>query len=78
MATNRLLIIDGVDFTASFSAALTMISNVGPGFGAVGPLFNFGFFSNFSKLVLSFTMLLGRLEIFPLLVLFSRSTWTRK
>ena len=70
--------LDGVDFTASFSAALTMISNVGPGFGAVGPLFNFGFFSNFSKLVLSFTMLLGRLEIFPLLVLLYPSLWRKR
>lgn len=70
--------LDGVDFTTSFSAALTTISNVGPGFGAVGPLFNFSFFSNFSKLVLSFTMLFGRLEIFPLLVLLYPALWRKR
>lgn len=70
--------LDGADFITAFSAALTMISNVGPGFGAVGPLFNFSLFSDISKLVLSFTMLLGRLEIFPLLVLLYPTLWQKR
>ena len=70
--------LDGVEFTASFTASLTAISNVGPGLGALGPTCNFGFLSDFSKLVLTLTMLLGRLEIMPLLVLLMPSVWRRK
>ena len=70
--------LDGVEFTASFTASLTAISNVGPGLGALGPTCNFGFLSDFSKLVLTLTMLLGRLEIMPLLVLMMPSVWRRK
>ena len=72
--------LDGVEFTAAsaFTASLTCISNVGPGFGALGPTCNFGFLSDFSKLVLTLTMLLGRLEIMPLLVLMMPSVWRRK
>ena len=68
---------DGLDVTISFTAALTCISNVGPGLGLVGPTGNFAVFSPTSKLVLSFAMLLGRLEIYPILILFARSTWKR-
>ena len=68
--------LDELDFTSAFTASLTCISNVGPGLGLVGP--NFGFLSPLSKLVLSFTMLLGRLEIMPLLVLFLPSVWRKK
>ena len=70
--------LDELDFTSSFTASLTCISNVGPGLGLVGPTCNFGFLSPLSKLVLSFTMLLGRLEIMPLLVLFFPSVWQKK
>ena len=70
--------LDGVEFTAAFTASLTAISNVGPGLGALGPTCNFGFLSNLSKLVLTLTMLLGRLEIMPLLVLMMPSVWRRK
>lgn len=70
--------LDNVDFITSFSSALTMISNVGPGFGAVGPLFNFSPLSNLSKVVLTFTMLFGRLEIFPLLVMLFPSMWKKR
>ena len=70
--------LDGVDFTSAFTASLTAISNVGPGLGALGPTCNFGFLSNLSKLVLTLTMLLGRLEIMPLLVLMMPSVWRRK
>ena len=70
--------LDELDFTSAFTASLTCISNVGPGLGLVGPTCNFGFLSPLSKLVLSFTMLLGRLEIMPLLVLFLPSVWRKK
>lgn len=69
--------LDGFSIGTNFSAALCTFNNIGPGFEAVGPMCNFAAYSNLSKLVLSLGMLLGRLEIFPILVLFSRSTWKR-
>ncbi|MBR2935207.1 MAG: TrkH family potassium uptake protein [Oscillospiraceae bacterium] len=68
---------DNFSFTTSFSAAFTCMSNVGPGLDIVGPAGNFAAFSGLSKLVLSSCMVIGRLEIFPILVLFSRSAWRR-
>ena len=68
---------DGVDLTTSLSAALTTISNVGPGFALIGPTCNFAFLSTLSKAVLTVTMLLGRLEIMPLLVLLFPSVWKK-
>ncbi len=65
------------DLTTHFSASLTCISNVGPGFSAVGPACNFAAYSGFSKLVLSVEMIAGRLEIFPVLLLFCPSTWKK-
>ena len=70
--------LDEVDLATSLSATITSISNVGPGLSLAGPTRNFAFFSAASKLALSFTMLLGRLEIMPLLVLFLPSVWRRK
>lgn len=64
-------------FFSNFSAALTCISNVGPAFEAVGPYASFAAYSPFSKVLLTFTMLLGRLEILPVLILFSPKTWQR-
>ena len=64
-------------FFTNFSAALTCISNVGPAFEAVGPYSSFASYSDFSTIVLTLTMLLGRLEILPVLILFSRHTWQR-
>ena len=69
--------LDGFSVTTNFSAALSCLNNMGPGFEAVGPTCNFADFSVLSKLVLCLDMLLGRLEIFPILVLLSRSTWKR-
>ena len=64
------------DLETNFTAALTCVSNVGPGFGAVvGPAGNFAGFSPFSKIVLSILMLAGRLEIYPILVLFHPALW---
>lgn len=65
-------------FFTNFTAALSCISNVGPGFEAVGPYSSFAAYSIFSKIVLIVTMLLGRLEILPVLILFSPKTWRRE
>ena len=69
--------LDGFSIGTNFSAVLCTFNNIGPGFEAVGPMCNFAAYSGLSKLVLSIGMLAGRLEIFPILVLFSRSTWKR-
>lgn len=67
---------DGHSFTTNFTAVLAAFNNIGPGLDAVGPTCNFGFFSDFSKYVLMFDMLAGRLELFPLLILFHHGTWS--
>lgn len=67
-----------VDLTTHFTASLTCISNVGPGFSLVGPACNFSAYSSFSKMVLSIEMIAGRLEIFPVILLFCPSTWRRR
>ena len=67
--------LDGFSVGTNFSAVLCTFNNIGPGLEAVGPTCNFSIYSPFSKLVLSWAMLAGRLEIFPMLVLFSGSTW---
>ena len=72
-----LISLDGFSIGTNISAVLACFNNIGPGLEAVGPTCNFSQFSDFSKLVLSMDMLAGRLEIFPILVLFSRSTWKR-
>ena len=64
-------------FFSNFSAALACISNVGPAFEAVGPYSSFAAYSYFSKILLTITMLLGRLEILPVLILFSKKTWQK-
>ena len=64
-------------FFSNFSATLACISNVGPAFEAVGPYASFAGYSGFSKVILTFTMLLGRLEILPVFILFSRRTWKK-
>ncbi len=73
-----LVSVDGFSFETSASAVLTCINNVGPGFDNVGPLGNFGEFSDFSTIVLTLNMLLGRLEIIPILILFSPRTWRKR
>ena len=67
--------IDGFSIGTNLSAVLACFNNIGPGFEAVGPMCNFASYSVSSKLVLIIDMLAGRLEIFPILVLLSRSTW---
>lgn len=70
-----LLSLDGFDLISTFTALAACINNIGPGLGMVGPTGNFGAFSPWAKLLLSFDMLAGRLEIFPMLLLFVPSTW---
>ena len=75
--SSLLLTVDNFDFTTTVTAVVTCINNVGPGLAAVGPVENFADFGDFSKLVLAANMLIGRLEIFPIIVLFMRSTWKK-
>ena len=70
--------LDGFSIGTNFSAVLACFNNIGPGMEAVGPTCNFSQFSDLSKLVLSWAMLAGRLEIFPILILFSRNTWRKR
>lgn len=71
------LTIFNLDFKSAFSAVATCLNNVGPGFDVVGPVSNFSSLSDISKLVLTFDMLAGRLEIFPILLLFAPSQWRK-
>lgn len=73
-----LLSFDGFDFTTNISAELACFNNIGPGLSLVGPMENYSLYSPFSKMLLSLNMLLGRLEIFPILVLFSPGAWRKK
>ena len=73
-----LLSLEGFDLITTFTALAACINNIGPGLEIVGPMGNFAAFSNLSKLLLSFNMLVGRLEIFPMLLLFAPSIWRRK
>lgn len=70
-----LVCLDHVDFNSGFTAVAATLNNIGPGLGQVGPICNFGFLSPLSKSVLIFDMLAGRLELFPLLILFAPRTW---
>ena len=69
--------IDNLDFTTNFTAVAATLNNIGPGLAKVGPTSNFSVFSDFSIFVLTFDMLIGRLEIFPMLILFSPYTWKK-
>lgn len=73
-----LLTLDGHDLVTNLTASIACISNIGPGLSLVGPMGNFAFYSVPAKLVLIFEMLLGRLEIFPVLFLFSPSVWKKR
>jgi len=68
---------DGYSFATSFTATLSCLSNIGPGLELVGPCGNFSIFSYPAKLLLTAAMLIGRLEIFPMLILLSPSAWKR-
>jgi trk system potassium uptake protein TrkH len=70
--------VDNFDFTTNSTAVISCFNNIGPGLNVVGPMGNYGGYSIFSKLVLSFGMLFGRLEILPMLVLFNPKAWANK
>ena len=70
LLTMLLISVDNFDFTSNVTAVIACFNNIGPGLSTVGPTGNFAHFSDFSKIVLSFDMLLGRLELFPILLLF--------
>ncbi len=72
-----LISIDNMDFTTTFTAVAASLNNTGPGLGAVGPVGNYADFSALSKTVFIFDMLAGRLELYPLLLLFSPSAWKK-
>lgn len=72
-----LISLDGFSMMTNLSAVIASFNNIGPGFEAVGATCNYAAYSVFSKLVLIVDMLAGRLEIFPILVLFTRSTWKK-
>ncbi len=72
-----LVSLDGFDITSTFTSVVSCLSNIGPGLDMVGPMGSFVMFSPLSKIVLTLCMLLGRLEIFPILMLFSPTTWKR-
>ena len=72
-----LISLDNFDMTTNFTAVTATLNNIGPGLEIVGPMGNFSSFSYFSKCILIFDMLAGRLEIFPLLLLFFKGTWKK-
>lgn len=72
-----LISLNGYDLETSATAVIACINNIGPGFGMVGVTGNYAFFSDFSKIVLSINMLVGRLEVYPMLILFIPSIWKR-
>ena len=74
-ASTLLISLDDMDFESTFSAVVSCTNNIGPGLGVVGPMGSYATLSYLSKLVLILDMLLGRLEIFPILMLFAPSVW---
>ena len=77
ISTLLLIAVESCDLVTGFTTVTTAINNVGPGLASVGPAANFAHFTDFSKLLLCAVMLIGRLEIFPILILFSPSSWRR-
>ena len=73
-----LLSLERFDLITVFTAVAACINNIGPGLEVVGPMGNYAQFSPAAKLLLSFDMLVGRLEIFPMLLLFAPSIWKRR
>ncbi len=77
-ASILLVSLDNLDFSSTFTAVTATFNNIGPGLGAVGPMSNYSALSDLSKYVMIFDMLAGRLEVFPLLLLFVPTTWKRQ
>ncbi len=72
------LSLEGISITSAASAAIATLGNIGPGFEFVGPMRNYSEFTDFSKLLMSVLMLLGRLELFTIIILFNRKLWTNE
>ena len=77
-ASVLLVSLDGKDLVTTVSAVIATFNNIGPGLALVGPTGNFSHFSALSKFVMSLDMLLGRLEIFPILFLLNPGSWSRR
>ena len=77
IAATLLLLLDVPNYISAFSAVAATFNNIGPGFDVVGPTRSFAALSDLSKIVLSFCMLAGRLELWPVLILFSPKTWKK-
>lgn len=77
LASTLVVSVGGYDIMTCLTATLATLGNIGPGFSLVGPAFNYGFFPGWIKIWLSFVMLVGRLEIYTVLVLFTRAFWKR-
>jgi trk system potassium uptake protein TrkH len=73
-----LLSLEPFDFETNFTAVSACFNNIGPGFAGVGPMSSFAGYSDAATLLLTLTMLLGRLEIFPILLIFTPSMWKKK
>lgn len=78
MASILLVSLDGFDASTTVTAVLATFNNIGPGLGLVGPAGNFAVFSPLAKVVLTLDMLLGRLELYPMLILMLPTTWTKR
>lgn len=76
-AATLVISLDNFSFGTSFTSVVACIGNIGPGLELVGPMGNYSAFSGLSKIVLSFTMIIGRLELIPIMVLFSARAWSR-
>ena len=70
--------VDNFDFTTNSTAVISCFNNIGPAFDAAGPMSSYAGYNAFSKLLLSLAMLMGRLEIFPILLTFLPGTWVKK
>ena len=77
LASTLIVSLDGFSFETNFTAVVATLSNIGPGLDMVGPMGNFSQFSDLSKIVLSLCMLIGRLEVFPILMLAAPSAWRK-
>jgi trk system potassium uptake protein TrkH len=77
MVAVLIISLDNLDWATTITAAVASLGNIGPGFGIVGPMGNYSIFSDLSKLVLSLCMIIGRLEIYPILLLGIPSFWKK-
>lgn len=78
IVSTALVAFDNFSLETTVTAVIACLNNIGPGLSLVGPTGNYGMFSSFSKFILTLDMLIGRLEIFPMLILFAPSTWNLK